>query len=64
MAGLRSAVHPPAVVNMVLPSLIDPRGMLAYGLAGTGLFLFFWFMKKNRFFLRDVSILGYISAYR
>lgn len=59
---LSNALHPPVTPNSDLPSQIDPRGLLTFGLAGIGLLIFSWLMRKDAQFPSGLSILGYISA--
>ena len=59
---LSNALHPPASLNTDLPSPIDPRGLLTFGIAALGLFFFSMLMNKNASFPRGLSSLGYISA--
>ncbi len=59
---LSNALHPPATINLDLPSPIDPRGLLTFGLAGVGLFLVSWLMAHNRTFPKNLAYLGYLSA--
>ena len=59
---LSNALHPPAAPNMDLPSPIDPRGLLTFGVAGIGLFFLSWLMARDRTFPQGLSWLGYISA--
>ena len=58
---LSNAINPPldntaAAAN--LPSQIDPRGMLTFGVAGLALFFFSWLMSRGGF-SRGLSGLGY-----
>jgi hypothetical protein len=62
---LSNAINPPtqnlpALSN--LPNQVDPRGLLTFGLAGIGLFIFVWLMTKEAGFPKGLVILGYISA--
>lgn len=59
---LSNALHPPATLNTDLPNPIDPRGLLTFGIAGLGLFLFAWLMTQNMQFPRGLAYLGYVSA--
>src|SRR5690349_16827175 len=36
---LSNALHPPATVNLDLPSQVDPRGLLTFGVAGLALWV-------------------------
>jgi hypothetical protein len=59
---LSNALHPPAALNMDLPNPVDPRGLLTFGVAGLGLFLFSWQMAQEMRFPRGLAYLGYLSA--
>jgi hypothetical protein len=59
---LSNALHPPASLNTDLPSPIDPRGLLTFGVAGIGLFLFCWLKSRNAAFPAGLGFLGYFSA--
>jgi hypothetical protein len=59
---LSNALHPPASLNTDLPNPIDPRGLLIFGVAGLGLFLFAWLMARERIFPNGLAYLGYVSA--
>jgi hypothetical protein len=56
----QSTLPPPEV--MALPSQIDPRGLLTFGLAGVALFVFSWMIAHSRDFPRPLGYLGYLSA--
>ncbi len=61
---LANAINPP-VVNVALaslPSTIDPRGLLTFGVAGLGIFCIAWLMGRGRQFPRGLSYLGYLLA--
>jgi hypothetical protein len=59
---LGNAINPPATTNVDLPSQIDPRGMLTFGIAGLALFAFSWLMSKSGRFSRPLAYLGYLLA--
>lgn len=61
---LANAIHPPdsnplSAAN--LPSQIDPRGLLTFGLAGLGLAGFAWLMARGEA-PRGLPVLGFLSA--
>ena len=61
---LANAINPPlenAAAAANLPSQIDPRGMLAFGVAGLAILLFAWLMGQGGF-SRSQSLLGYVLA--
>lgn len=59
---LANALHVPASLNADLPSPIDPRGLLTFGVAGIGLFILSWLMTRNNDFPKGLGYLGYVSA--
>jgi hypothetical protein len=59
---LANAINPPASPNLDLPSQIDPRGMLTFGVAGIGLLVFAWLMSRTGTFPRGLAYIGYIAG--
>jgi len=59
---LSNAINPPAATNADLPSQIDPRGLLTFGVAGLALFAFSWLMSKSSRFPSLLANLGYLLA--
>ena len=59
---LANAIHPPAPVPADLPSQVDPRGLLTFGITGAALFVFARLMLVSGQFPRGLSYLGYLSA--
>jgi hypothetical protein len=59
---LANALHPPASGVPGLPNAIDPRGLLTFGVAGLGLFLFSGLMTQDMRFPKGLAYLGYLSA--
>lgn len=59
---LSNALHPPATLNTDLPNAIDPRGLLTFGIAGAGLFVFSWLIVGGKSLPRNLGYLGYLSA--
>lgn len=59
---LANAINPPAVLNADLPSQIDPRGLLAFGITGIAVVKTSWLMSKNTFFPNGLSMLGLLSG--
>jgi hypothetical protein len=51
---------PPGLAD--LPSQIDPRGLLTFGVTGIGLFVIAWLMGRDGGFPRGLSYLGYLLA--
>jgi hypothetical protein len=61
---LSNAINPPlenAAAAANLPSQIDPRGMLTFGITGLALFFFAWLMGQGGF-SRGLSLLGYVLS--
>lgn len=59
---LANVLNPPAVnFNLAnLPSSVDPRGLLTFGVTGLGVLAFAWLLAKSG--LRGLSYLGYLLA--
>src|SRR5262249_48077996 len=58
---LANAINVPATNAAAaanLPSQVDPRGLLTFGVAGLALFIFAWLMGQGGF-ARGISLLGY-----
>ena len=59
---LANAINPPAGASLDLPSQIDPRGLLTFGVAAIGLFVVAWLIGRGRKLPAGLSYLGYLSA--
>jgi hypothetical protein len=62
---LGNAVHPPGTGAQALsglPSQVDPRGLLTFGLGGASLMILAWLMGRDRVFPRGLGTLGYVLA--
>ncbi len=61
---LANAINPTAanVALVNLPSAIDPRGLLTFGVAGLGVFVIAWLMGRGGQFPRALSYWGYLLA--
>ncbi len=62
---LANAINPPAASAAALaslPSPIDPRGLLTFGMAGLGLYLFARLMTQGNKFPKSLGTLAYILA--
>ena len=59
---LSNTLHPPAQISPDLPSAIDPRGLLTFGLAGLGLWVVAWLMLRAPSFPKALGYLGYVAA--
>jgi hypothetical protein len=58
---LANAINPPTT-STDLPSQIDPRGLLTFGVAGVGLFVLSWLMSRTNSFPKNLALLGYVLA--
>jgi hypothetical protein len=54
---LANAIHPPAV-NPDLPSAVDPRGLMTFGLAGLAMLTFSWLISQTRGLPHGLGPLG------
>lgn len=62
---LANAINPPTenLPSLAgLPSQLDPRGLLSFGVGSMGLFLVSWLMAPHKHFPLGLSNLGYIAA--
>lgn len=59
---LANALHPPASINVDLPNPVNPRGLLTFGIAGIGIFLFSWLMNQEMKFSKGLVYLGILSS--
>ncbi len=61
---LANAINPTAanVALANLPSAIDPRGLLTFGVTGLGVFVIAWLMGRGKQFPRGLSYWGYLLA--
>ncbi len=61
---LANAINPTAanVALANLPSAIDPRGLLTFGVAGIGIFVMAWLMGRSGQFPRGLSYWGCLLA--
>jgi hypothetical protein len=59
---LANALHPPAAANPDLPSAVDPRGLLTFGLSGLGTLAFAALLLRDRRTPRGLGWLGVLSA--
>ncbi|TSC66474.1 MAG: hypothetical protein CEO21_184 [Microgenomates group bacterium Gr01-1014_80] len=62
---LANSINPPAqnfsaLAN--LPSQIDPRGLLTFGIGGLSLLVLSWVMDRTKKFPRNLAYLGILSA--
>lgn len=54
--------HPPSAAPPVLPSPIDPRGLVTFGFAGLGLLGFALLMRRSPRFPAGLGLLGVITG--
>jgi hypothetical protein len=59
---LANILNPPASPNLDLPSQIDPRGLLTFGIMGLALLVIAWLMGRSEEFPKGLSYLGYALA--
>lgn len=61
---LANVINPPAVnLDLAnLPSSIDPRGLLTFGVAGLGFFGFAWLLRRSKHFSPAMAYLTYLLA--
>ena len=59
---LANAINPPASINLDLPSQIDPRGLMAFGVTGLAILKASWLMGKTKVFSQNISYLGFLSG--
>jgi hypothetical protein len=59
---LANAINPPANANLDLPSQVDPRGLLTFGVAGISVFVLSWLITRNGDFPKALGYLGYVVA--
>jgi hypothetical protein len=59
---LANAIHPPTT-STDLPSAVDPRGLLTFGVAGLALWVFAWLMTRPGSSLpKGLGYFGYLAA--
>lgn len=59
---LANAINPPVSLNMDIPSEIDPRGFLAFGVTGFAILKFAYLMWTSRKFSQNFALLGLVSG--
>ena len=57
-----NVINPPATAESGFPSEVDPRGLLTFGATGLALFYISWLMGKNRYFPKNLGLLGFVSG--
>lgn len=59
---LANAINPPLGLNPSLPSQVDPRGLMAFGVTGLAVLKASWTMGKTKVFPKNLSLLGVLSG--
>ncbi len=59
---LAAVLHAHAPVDPNLPSAMDPRGLLTFGVSGIGLWVFAWLLLRSNRLPRGLGYLGYAVA--
>jgi hypothetical protein len=59
---LANAINPPSAAAAGLPSQIDPRGLLTFGVAGLAVLIFAWLMRQGGGFPAGLVYVGYVLA--
>jgi hypothetical protein len=59
---LANVINPPGSALAELPSPVDPRGLLTFGVSGIALFVIGWLILRGGRFPRYVGYLAYLSA--
>jgi hypothetical protein len=59
---LANIINPPGADVPSLPSAIDPRGLLTFGVAGVGLFVVAWLITRGGQLPRGLSYVVYVLA--
>lgn len=62
---LANTINPPDTIpsNIAnLPSAVDPRGLLTFGMAGLGILTTAWLMQRSKAFPAGLAIVGYLLA--
>ena len=59
---LANVINPPSYISPDLPSQIDPRGLLAFGVSGVAILKFSWLAQKSKLFPNGFSTLGLLSG--
>lgn len=57
---LANAFHPPVELSVDLPSQIDPRGLLTFGVSGIALLINAWLIRRDNTFPRGLGYLTYL----
>jgi hypothetical protein len=59
---LANVLHPPTALPGDLPSAVDPRGVLTFGLSGLAVLVIARLMSRGGGFPERLALLGYVSG--
>ena len=59
---LANALNPPAAANADLPSQVDPRGLLTFGVASIALFVISWLIVGSGKLPRSLGVHGHLTV--
>ena len=59
---LANFLHPPATLASDIPSAVDPRGILTFGLSGLAMLVIARLMSRGAGFPARLALLGYVSG--
>lgn len=59
---LANSINPPTGVNLSLPSQIDPRGLMAFGITGLAVLKASYLAKRVKNFPPNLALLGILSG--
>jgi hypothetical protein len=59
---LANGINPPGTGTGGLPSQVDPRGLLTFGVTGIAVAVFAWLISRSRNLPTRLAYLGYVSA--
>ncbi|MDP9324990.1 MAG: hypothetical protein M3O87_00445 [Candidatus Dormibacteraeota bacterium] len=59
---LANGINPPSDAVPTLPSQVDPRGLMTFGVAGLAILVFSWLIQKSPGFPNALAYVGYLSA--
>lgn len=60
---LANGINPPSGTIPSLPSQVDPRGLLTFGVTGLAIGTFAWLISRSDAFPRRLAYVGYLSAF-
>lgn len=59
---LANAINPATGLNSSLPSQVDPRGLMAFGITGLAVLKASWLMGKSHQFFKNLKLWGLLSG--